>query len=104
MSVRTGRATGLGRGLEALIPHRSQAAGTIDIPLDRIRENPRQPRRRIDDSALATLTASIREHGVIQPILVTETIDSVSFSTSVSLPRIWAAVQVTSVYSVADSV
>lgn len=75
MSVRTGRATGLGRGLDALIPHRSQDAGAIDIPLDRIRENPRQPRRRVDDAALATLTASIREHGVIQPILVTETID-----------------------------
>jgi ParB family chromosome partitioning protein len=75
VTVRTGRATGLGRGLDALIPHRSQAAGTIEIPLDRIMENPRQPRRRIDDSALATLTASIREHGVIQPILVTETID-----------------------------
>ncbi|MEZ0239757.1 MAG: ParB/RepB/Spo0J family partition protein [Chloroflexota bacterium] len=75
MSLRTGRPTGLGRGLEALIPHRSQAAGAVDIPLDRIRENPRQPRRRMDDAALATLTASIREHGVIQPILVTETID-----------------------------
>ena len=75
MSVRTGRATGLGRGLDALIPHRSQAAGATEISLDRIRENPRQPRRRVDDSALATLTASIREHGVIQPILVTETID-----------------------------
>lgn len=75
MTVRTGRATGLGRGLDALIPHRSLAAGTIEIPLDRIRENPRQPRRRMDDAALATLTASIREHGVIQPILVIETID-----------------------------
>jgi len=75
MSLRTGRPSGLGRGLEALIPHRSQASGATDIPLDRILENPRQPRRRIDEAALATLTASIREHGVIQPILVTETID-----------------------------
>lgn len=75
MSVRTGRPTGLGRGLDALIPHRSHTGGAIDIPLDRIRENPRQPRRRIDDAALATLTASIREHGIIQPILVTETLD-----------------------------
>jgi len=67
---------GLGRGLAALIPQRAPAsAGSIDIALDRIRENPRQPRTRMDDAALMTLAASIREHGVIQPVLVTETID-----------------------------
>ena len=67
---------GLGRGLAALIPQRGPASsGSIDIALDRIRENPRQPRTRMDDAALTTLAASIREHGVIQPVLVTETID-----------------------------
>jgi ParB family chromosome partitioning protein len=72
----TERTTGLGRGLAALIPQRApQASGSIEIPLDRIRENPRQPRLRMDPDALATLSASIREHGIIQPILVTETID-----------------------------
>jgi ParB family transcriptional regulator, chromosome partitioning protein len=49
--------------------------GSIEIPLARIRENPRQPRLRMDDEALAGLAESIRQHGVIQPILVTETID-----------------------------
>jgi len=49
--------------------------GSIEIPLARIRENPRQPRLRMDDAALASLSESIRQHGVIQPILVTETID-----------------------------
>jgi ParB family chromosome partitioning protein len=73
---RATRPQGLGRGLAALIPQRApQAAGSIEIPLDRIRENPRQPRTTIDAAALATLAASIREHGVIQPILVTETLD-----------------------------
>ena len=67
---------GLGRGLATLIPHRTPtSSGSIDIALDRIRENPRQPRTRMDDAALETLAASIREHGVIQPVLVTETID-----------------------------
>ncbi len=67
---------GLGRGLAALIPQRTPtSSGSIDIALDRIRENPRQPRTRMDDAALETLAASIREHGVIQPVLVTETID-----------------------------
>ena len=70
--ARTDRSTGLGRGLAALIPQRTpQAGGSIDIALDRVRENPRQPRVRLDPDALATLVASIREHGVIQPILVT---------------------------------
>ena len=74
MTVRSG--TGLGRGLAALIPQRAPGAtGTIEIPLDRIRENPRQPRLRMADDALETLAASIRQHGIIQPILVAETID-----------------------------
>jgi ParB family transcriptional regulator, chromosome partitioning protein len=76
MTVRNDRPQGLGRGLAALIPQRSTAAtGSIEIPLVRIRENPRQPRLRMHDEALATLAESIRQHGVIQPILVVETID-----------------------------
>ena len=76
MTVRSDRPQGLGRGLAALIPQRSPtSAGSIEIPLSRIRENPRQPRLRMDDDALAGLAESIRQHGVIQPILVTETID-----------------------------
>jgi ParB family chromosome partitioning protein len=62
--------------LAALIPQRAQPAnGPLEIALDRIVGNPQQPRVRMDDAALATLAASIREHGVIQPVLVTETID-----------------------------
>jgi ParB family chromosome partitioning protein len=76
VTVRSERPQGLGRGLAALIPQRAQAgSGTIDIAVDRITPNPRQPRVRMDDMALETLAASIREHGVIQPILVTETFD-----------------------------
>jgi ParB family chromosome partitioning protein len=76
MTVRSDRPQGLGRGLAALIPQRAPTAtGSIDIPLARIRENPRQPRLRMDDAARASLAESIRQHGVIQPILVTETID-----------------------------
>jgi ParB family chromosome partitioning protein len=76
MTAHTERPQGLGRGLAALIPQRAQPAnGPLEISLDRITGNPRQPRIRMDDAALATLAASIREHGVIQPVLVTETID-----------------------------
>ena len=76
MTVRSDRPQGLGRGLAALIPQRAPTnGGSIEIPLARIRENPRQPRSRMDDEALVGLAESIHQHGVIQPILVTETID-----------------------------
>jgi ParB family transcriptional regulator, chromosome partitioning protein len=76
MTVRPERAQGLGRGLAALIPQRpTSQSGAIEIPLTGIRPNPHQPRRNFDGAELATLAASIREHGVLQPILVTETID-----------------------------
>jgi ParB family transcriptional regulator, chromosome partitioning protein len=76
MTVRPERAQGLGRGLAALIPQRpTSQSGAIEILLAGIRPNPQQPRRNFDRTELATLAASIREHGVLQPILVTETID-----------------------------
>ncbi len=76
MTVRPERATGLGRGLASLIQQRSAGhPGMIEIPTARVHANPRQPRKKLDGAAMATLTASIVEHGVIQPILVIETID-----------------------------
>src|SRR6187401_3059859 len=76
MTVRSERSQGLGRGLASLIPQRSAGQpGTFEIPTARIKPNPHQPRKRFDPDSLATLTASIAEHGVLQPILVTETID-----------------------------
>lgn len=76
MTFRPERNQGLGRGLAALIPQRPAGLpGPVELAVDRIRPNPYQPRRRFDPIELATLTASIREHGVLQPILVTEAID-----------------------------
>jgi ParB family chromosome partitioning protein len=75
MTVRSERQSGLGRGLAALIPQRQQPAGISEISLDRIEPNPRQPRQRFGAEELEALAASIREHGVLQPILVTETLD-----------------------------
>jgi len=76
MTVRPERTQGLGRGLAALIPQRAPTVPvTIDIPIARVRPNPLQPRKRFDPDGLASLSASIAEHGVIQPIVVTETID-----------------------------
>ena len=75
MTVRSDRSQGLGRGLAALIPQRANPTGSIEIPIARVATNPRQPRQRIGQAELETLAASIAEHGVLQPILVIETID-----------------------------
>jgi ParB family chromosome partitioning protein len=76
MTVRQDRPQSLGRGLASLIPQRTAGMpGPVEIPTARIRPNPYQPRRRFDEAALAALAASIAEHGVVQPILVTETIE-----------------------------
>jgi ParB/RepB/Spo0J family partition protein len=47
--------------------------GVRNIPLDRISPNPEQPRMNFDEAAMADLAASIREHGVLQPVLVRPT-------------------------------
>lgn len=61
---------GLGRGLDALIPRGTADGATHEIPVDRIRRNPHQPRADFDDESLAELRASIAAHGVLQPIIV----------------------------------
>ncbi len=61
----------MGRGLEALIPETGRAdAAPVEIDIDRIVPNPDQPRLQIDERNLEQLAASIRETGVLQPILV----------------------------------
>ena len=66
----------LGRGLSALIPTRDDAsAGPNEILLSEIHENPNQPRRDVAHANLEALATSIQDHGVLQPILVTETLD-----------------------------
>ncbi|MDR2343107.1 MAG: ParB/RepB/Spo0J family partition protein [Spirochaetaceae bacterium] len=71
---------GLGGGIEALLPigideEVDRVAGRnseIMLPLDRISANPAQPRKNFDEEALRELAESIKQHGVIQPILVEE--------------------------------
>lgn len=63
-----GGRSGLGRGLGALLP--GGTGGTIEVDVEAIAPNPRQPRHRIDPEQLAELAASVRQHGVIQPLIV----------------------------------
>ena len=74
---------GLGRGLGALIPSSNSASsrgtdeegalppGVLEVPVGDIVPNPRQPRTTLTSASLAELAASIREHGLIQPLIVT---------------------------------
>ena len=64
------RKSGLGRGLESLLPVDRPQAGFSNIPLELIDPNPQQPRTLFDEEALASLAASIRAVGVLQPIVV----------------------------------
>jgi ParB family chromosome partitioning protein len=76
VNARPPRVSTLGRGLSALIPQAVAATpGPAEIPLDQIERNPHQPRTSFEDEALGELAASIAAHGVLQPILVTETLD-----------------------------
>lgn len=66
--------SGLGRGLDALIPGGKNALwdnGIALVPVDAIASNPRQPRMSIHPEELKDLTASVMEHGVLQPLIVT---------------------------------
>jgi ParB family chromosome partitioning protein len=67
------RTRGLGRGLGALIGEQDAMRpreAVVEIPVEEIRSNRYQPRQSMDDAALHELAESIREHGVLQPVVV----------------------------------
>ena len=65
------RSSGLGRGLSALLPAAAPGqSGLIRVGLDAVRPNPRQPRGSFDPEALAELAQSLRQVGMLQPIVV----------------------------------
>jgi len=67
-----GRRSGLGKGLGALIPPSPGESESAyrQIPVSSIEPNPGQPRTTFDEEALSSLAASVRELGVLQPVLV----------------------------------
>ena len=72
------RKSGLGRGLDALLPSggaegEPESRGSLlELPLDAIVANPNQPRRTFDEASIAELATSVRELGILQPLLVRE--------------------------------
>jgi ParB family chromosome partitioning protein len=97
------RRKGLGRGLAALIedvrpdgpaPLRADATA----PIDRIRPNPSQPRKRFDEAELAALADSIRSKGIVQPLIVRRDPDDPSGWQIVAGERRWRAAQLAQVH------
>ena len=81
------RLSGLGKGLGALIPADAKDGGggsdtprLLDIPVGSIVPNPNQPRVHFDEESLSELANSIREIGVLQPVLVRRTVSPVEKS------------------------
>lgn len=63
--------SGLGRGLDSLFEQNNTDSGSIlEVRLSEIEPNKKQPRRDFDEAAISELAESIREHGLLQPILV----------------------------------
>src|SRR5262245_54541618 len=62
---------GLGRGLGALLgPTPEAASGAIEVPIDTISPNPKQPRKDFNDNSLRELASSLRRSGLLQPVVV----------------------------------
>ncbi len=87
----------LGRGLNALIPTVERAVPTlptgtavVEIPVEKVSVNPHQPRQALDQESLAELAASIRTHGVLQPLVVTKVDDGYQI---IAGERRWRAAQ-----------
>ena len=118
MSEERGRPRQLGRGLEALFgedwtnlaaaepaptapaapdtpsaPAEAKANGLRIVPIGKLIPNPLQPRRHFDDAALKDLTASIREQGILQPLIVRPTRSNDDTFEIVAGERRWRAAQ-----------
>jgi ParB family chromosome partitioning protein len=96
------RRPGLGRGLDALIPgdeeetkkqSASQSKGILQVPIENINPNPKQPRTDLDPEGLEELAASIREHGIIQPIIVSKKEGAQGY-TIIAGERRWRAAEI----------
>ena len=99
------RRHGLGRGLGALLGrsdsqdeveseeqvNRESNGGISEVPVDSIEPNPHQPRTRFEPASLVELATSIREHGVIQPVIVAERPDQPQRYWLIAGERRWRA-------------
>jgi ParB family transcriptional regulator, chromosome partitioning protein len=86
---------GLGRGLNALLPGENlpgSESGASYAPVERIQANPQQPRHSLPDQELEELAQSIREHGILQPLVVTYHSESNTYTLIAGERRLRAAI------------
>lgn len=96
------RRRGLGRGLDSLIRgdiSAEESTGVVGVDIDALEPNPLQPRSSWDNEDLAELAASIREHGVIQPLIVTRASGAVPYQI-IAGERRWRAARVAGLNSI----
>lgn len=93
--------SGLGKGLSALIPSVNlkdlAGPGLFNCPVEKIRPNPKQPRKNMDATQIEALAASIKEKGILQPIVVREVEDGYEI---VAGERRWRAAQLAGLFHV----
>ena len=102
------QAKGLGRGLSALLgeapvslePETASGAAPARLPIEFLRPNPNQPRKRFDEDALGELAQSIREKGVLQPILARAVEGETNAYEIVAGERRWRAAQRAGVHEI----
>ena len=100
MAADDSRKRGLGRGLSALLGDESEDYASLDrlrlskmVPIEQLQPGPFQPRRVFDPDALSTLVESIREQGVLQPLLVRRCPEQSNSYEIVAGERRWRAAQ-----------
>lgn len=100
-TAKTGKKSGLGKGLDALIPEKNTAAKKavsvepskegVMLNIDKVEPNREQPRKNFDEDALTELADSIKQYGIIEPIVV---VDKKDYYQIVSGERRWRAARI----------
>lgn len=97
----------LGRGLSALFQDEGEDYAALDrlrqakaVPVDQLKPSPLQPRRRFDTEDMSALVESIRDKGILQPILVRRSADSPEIYEIVAGERRWRAAQLAQLHEV----
>ena len=105
MMLEEGKRRNLGRGLSALLGTEDAAEGASDstrtmrlVPVDLIRPSKFQPRRHFDDAGMESLVASVRQKGILQPVLVRPDTDATGGYELIAGERRWRAAQIAQIH------
>lgn len=107
MSDGDGKRRNLGRGLDALLGEESEDYASLDrvratktVPVEFILPSPVQPRRNFDEAEMQTLTQSVKEKGILQPVLVRRNPENPSYYELIAGERRWRAAQAAQLHEI----